>query len=38
MDVLILAVYRKTWADHAPAMLKRLDPGFNQSSLAKGIA
>lgn len=28
MDVLILAVYRQTWADHAPAMLKRLDPGF----------
>ena len=28
IDVLILAVYRQTWSDHAPAMLKRLDPGW----------
>ena len=32
IDVLILAVYRQTWADHAPAMLKRLDRGFERSS------
>ena len=35
IDVLILAVYRKTWADHAPAMLKRLDPDFEHSPVAK---
>ena len=32
MDVLILAVYRKIWAAHAPAMLKRLDPDFKQAT------
>ena len=29
MDLLILAVYRKTWEEHPPAMLRRVDPGFN---------
>jgi len=31
MDVLILAVYRQTWATHAPVMLKRLDPGSDHA-------
>ena len=32
MDLLILAVYRKTWEEHLPAMRRRLDPGFNPST------
>ena len=32
MDLLILAVYRKTWEEHVPAMLKRLDPGFSEKA------
>ena len=37
IDVLILAVYRQVWAELAPAMLKRVDPRFADSSVGSGV-
>jgi len=34
MDLLILALYRETWAEHAPPLLKRLSTRSQGQALA----